>query len=995
MFAFGKIKPSATGLTKEESASFADNLMAAFNGYSLNDENFNTLKKKYLGKLKKITKIETVLKSDDSEHPVVTVIATTIDQSSADTWATHNQDRVLTRTVMSYLFGNGTDEESLRQDRMFQNFAFRSINKFTDELPISEQKTIDVTCKLVEGDNGKMYWVPEELNELNEFLNPGFMVESAKESDINNFIATLYGSSDVYSPPAPSKVTTPVTTTPPEIKPYESEVTTPYTPTTTYSPNDKWLIYWYVCGTDIESQRSYGDVRRCIEEVEKANLSANVKILMQAGGTTVWKHPKFTANNGKVGRYVYAANDRTWTPRQMFYTNDPIHAANMGSYEGLKDFLEYGKQYEQENGVPEHRVFIFVDHGGGSLSGVCQDELFDGRMIGLSDIRKAFKEVWGTSDNNPPFEVVAFDTCVMSTYETAVCLEGISRYMVASQESIYGSVMFEYTGLLNGLSANPAMNGAELGKIICDTYRNDALNHSNRSANLSPADVMTMSVIDISRMPALKSAYDEFGRTALVYVKNSGYSATSLFSNVAVQSERYPCDEIINSAARAGQYLVADAVDLKNFAENVMIAKGGYAPDNLKQVSNKLVAAVDNAVIYNKVRGSVLARGGGLSTPYPYVVGNFGFYTFDSLAKEGLAPQSQSDLYKKLADTVSTPRRGFNIPFGVNTQGGGVNIASGSVFDLSDLQGHVVDVDKDEQTVSINLTKDEMDRISNVYGLIAYFKVVDDVAHMVFLGNDTNITEDWESGDFTGKFDGKWIKINGQPILVQVYSKAPIVNGQKIGTELYISPIVLNDTTCNLMIACDYPSETYKIIGARPEVNSATPTGEIYGIDKGDVVKPMYLGYSMTKKTVNDDKKAEKQLEEMKKAAKEFEELTKKAENGKEIDQKRYEELAKMMNKAGLEFSVGDPIPIGDSVEIKKDTLPNGYYVYLFQLVNPVGGKDAFSDMEAIFTLEEGKLILRDDYDMEKILKLQGFIESKDPELPELPELGLKVENDK
>ena len=117
-----------------------------------------------------------------------------------------------------------------------------------------------------------------------------------------------------------------------------------------------------------------------------------------------------------------------------------------------------------------------MDHGGGSLLGVCQDELFGGNSIGLIDIRKAFKDVWTDeiSSNNPPFEVVAFDTCIMSTYETAVSLEGIARYMVASQESIWGKVMFNYNGLLEGLSVNPTMNGEELGKLICDTYKQDS-----------------------------------------------------------------------------------------------------------------------------------------------------------------------------------------------------------------------------------------------------------------------------------------------------------------------------------------------------------------------------------------------------------------------------------------------------------------------------------------------------------------------------------------
>ncbi|MBR1807187.1 MAG: hypothetical protein IJ774_12490, partial [Selenomonadaceae bacterium] len=84
------------------------------------------------------------------------------------------------------------------------------------------------------------------------------------------------------------------------------------------APNDtgdQWLIYWYACGTDIESgrilfgpgtdlatnkivlaepTRRTGDVTRCIRELERADLSSGkVTVLMQAGGTMVWGHEKF------------------------------------------------------------------------------------------------------------------------------------------------------------------------------------------------------------------------------------------------------------------------------------------------------------------------------------------------------------------------------------------------------------------------------------------------------------------------------------------------------------------------------------------------------------------------------------------------------------------------------------------------------------------------------------------------------------------------------
>ena len=57
----------------------------------------------------------------------------------------------------------------------------------------------------------------------------------------------------------------------------------------TFNPNDNWLIYWYVCGSDLES--GGGAATSDINEMLQAQLPANVKILIQAGGTTEWKNP--------------------------------------------------------------------------------------------------------------------------------------------------------------------------------------------------------------------------------------------------------------------------------------------------------------------------------------------------------------------------------------------------------------------------------------------------------------------------------------------------------------------------------------------------------------------------------------------------------------------------------------------------------------------------------------------------------------------------------
>ena len=55
----------------------------------------------------------------------------------------------------------------------------------------------------------------------------------------------------------------------------------------------------------------------------------------------------------------------------------------------------------------------------------------------------------------------------------------------------------------------------------------------------------------------------------------------------------------------------------------------------------------------------------------------------------------------------------------------------------------------------------------------------------------------------------------------------------------------MNDQPRTLLISCQYPDETFKIIGARVESNTSIPTGEIDGVGSGDVIKPIFRGLFM------------------------------------------------------------------------------------------------------------------------------------------------------
>ena len=772
---------------------------------------------------------------------------------------------------------------------------------------------------------------------------------------------------------------------------------------------DKWLIYWYVCGTDIESchisfdpntdlmsdnpndlilsdpDRNPGSATRSIKEVENAAISPNVKIFMQAGGTYIWGHPKFRdlnakfntraltvgadnylaqkgmvfkewyllkskffpqkdggfleekltpVSNGKIGRYVYDKNHHNWHPRGELLpiSGEKNTETDMGSQAGLVSFLQAGQKLEKEI-YPDgnvRRVLIFVDHGvtdSYGLYGICKDA-YTGNSLSLKEIQNAFSQVqsgWVNSEEKP-FEVVAFDACVMSEYETAVAVEAAANYMVASQEETDIRVGLGYTNLLNNLSKNPQMSGAELAKVICKTYWEDS-KKTDKERNIDANTILTSSVIDLRKMEELKNAYENFTLETYNLAQKNSYEFVQnfvKFNKAAAGSEKYP------STFGAVHFNVQNSsplfVDLREFAKNL-----GHRFEELKPASDGLVKSINNAVIYQK-RGESLSEGGGLSIFYP-----FGFLNkkdaidaYQKYAlKDKLASETQGKLYKILYTQVTQNQ---------------------NLFDLSDLKDSYVDVEEKAKTAWVELDEEQRQKIEGVRAQLIYVKAIDDeIIQGVYLGSDSNIAEnDKEPGKFKSIFRGKWVRMDNQLALVNVVSDTTIrnKNGKKIGgNEILSIPITLNNQIRNLLVSCKYPSERFTIIGIPPQydVNEGTFVGQFEGLKKGDIVTPLYLKFNLSKDDVYEmEENAEKTYKRS------LENLT---------DEQKAQLL---QNQNLLGFVSGIPITIGDKplkIEIGDNPLPDGNYVYIFEFVNPIGGKNVTADEMAIFKIRDGKIV--------------------------------------
>lgn len=182
----------------------------------------------------------------------------------------------------------------------------------------------------------------------------------------------------------------------------------------------------------------------------------NVRFVIQTGGTAQWQNEIISTD--ETQRYVYEKGDLRLV--------DSVPAANMGEADTLKDFLSWGVS----NYASEKMGVILWNHGCGSIYGVCVDELNEKDSLALYELNQAFSAVY--SEMTDQFEFIGCDACVMSSAETANIFSTYARYMYCSQESEPGTG-WDYSVIGNSLADNPALNGAELGKIVADSFRDE------------------------------------------------------------------------------------------------------------------------------------------------------------------------------------------------------------------------------------------------------------------------------------------------------------------------------------------------------------------------------------------------------------------------------------------------------------------------------------------------------------------------------------------
>lgn len=579
----------------------------------------------------------------------------------------------------------------------------------------------------------------------------------------------------------------------------------------TNSAQDTWLVYWYLCGTDLESE--YGAASADLAELMSVQLPSNVKVLIETGGANRWQTNGVPSN--AVGRFLYDENGLTLL--------QSAPDANMGDGSTLADFLRFGKEHY----TADHQVLVFWDHGGGSTVGLCLDERYQ-KLMSLDELRQAIGSVYEANAEKPPFEIIGFDACLMSTIDTAAAIYGYSRYMVASEEVEPGNG-WKYDGWVGALGGNPAMSGAGLGKVICDTYMDGCKENAS-------SEMATLSVTDISKVPELERAYGAFAVEALQKANQNPRSFFSEFARDAENSENY------GGNTREQGY--TNMVDLGALVKN--------AQDNLPQSTGALHAAVSDAVLY-RVYGPYRTGGSGIAAFYSYDGKPESWQAFANLSMTPLPMkclyyyllfgQMPDEAQQYLSGAVYEPD--LSAPAAVPSPAQSMPSASSaptavshSIFNLASLEDTPVDIDS-EGSAFVRLSPEAMDLLTSVHCQFFYFDPKEDI--MLYLGSDSNINADWEKGIFKDNFFGKWMMLDGHPVYVEITYEGDDYN-------LYSVPVKLNGVECNLQISYSFKDEKYTILGARRglEPQSGVADRNLIKLKAGDKVTTLHYGMTIT-----------------------------------------------------------------------------------------------------------------------------------------------------
>ena len=342
------------------------------------------------------------------------------------------------------------------------------------------------------------------------------------------FVLGRSGPGDEYVLPA---ATQPGVVSEPTNLPGPTRTPRPFTPPAVSSEGGQtWLVMLY---QDADDKVLEQDIYVDLNEAERVGSSGQLHIVSQVD--------RFQA--GYRG-------DGDWSSTKRFYVTldsdlksvysqevADLGEVNMADGDTLVDFVTWAI----ETFPADKHALILSDHGMGWPGGwtdpapggrgahnVALSEMGD--ELFLMELDEALQEIRDQTGLDQ-FELIGMDACLMGHLEVFDALAPHARYAVASQET-EPALGWAYTGFLGALRDNPGMDGAELGRLIVDSYiqedqrivddqaRAEFLSRGSPLSSLfgvpsaeqlarQMQDSVTLAAVDLQAIPALMNRVNE------------------------------------------------------------------------------------------------------------------------------------------------------------------------------------------------------------------------------------------------------------------------------------------------------------------------------------------------------------------------------------------------------------------------------------------------------------------------------------------------------
>ena len=348
----------------------------------------------------------------------------------------------------------------------------------------------------------------------------------------------------------------------------------------------KTTVLVYMIGTDLEEDGGFASSN--IKEMTQVGSTDNMTIILQTGGANKassnfklpvnWTH----VQRWKVGRWNPQTPDDLSQALTLLMDNGQESSKtyetpglDMGFAATLQNFIQWGM-----NAYPaEKYILVMWSHSGGINRAFGPDTITKNKM--------SIPSIVDAIQNSPkPFELVAFDSCFNGTAEIAAGLSLRAKFMAGSEDLQPGSG-YDYTTFLQQIVKYPDAGGDIVGKVLAGSFYLKSAQGNNIYNR--PYSQLTSSVIDLTKISALKSATDEFSSNLRKYANSD---VASWFRIARARSDALD----FSTLSILGESL--DLVDMKLFAENI---KRQFRYDiALGAASDKVKAAIDSVVVYNK-----------------------------------------------------------------------------------------------------------------------------------------------------------------------------------------------------------------------------------------------------------------------------------------------------------------------------------------------------------------------------------------------------------